>query len=156
MTKPTKWLCAQQRLIWVFAGCPVTLLVLSCRGSNNVILMVTPIGCVLYMGTIRQKNPAPVKTGNPCLICSNWQISSDFCVILFQSSWSRFALFRSNAISSFTSTLQRRQLSWGEIWQFDDNNCSYYSVGIMPTFHQFSCDQIYSFKLWHFIAEPDS
>ena len=38
---------------------------------------------------------------------------------------------------------------------FDDNGCSYHSVGIMPTFHHFSCDQFYSFKLWHFSAEPD-
>ena len=42
MAKPTKWVCAQRklrvftahRLIWVFAGCTLILLVLSCRGSH--------------------------------------------------------------------------------------------------------------------------
>ena len=54
MTKPTKWLCAQRRqislprLIWVFAGRTLILLVLSCRGSYCLAVRMKKAGVLSY------------------------------------------------------------------------------------------------------------
>ena len=47
--------CGQRRLIWVFAGCTVTLLVLSCRGSNFVLRSILVEKLLLRMLRILTK-----------------------------------------------------------------------------------------------------
>ena len=58
VTKPTKRVCAQRRfrsawmprLVWVFAGRTVTLLVLTCRGSNYPLIFI----CCLTFNNLDQ------------------------------------------------------------------------------------------------------